>query len=108
MGAAELSGLARNPAGRRNAAIELVAAQVRDNVARHFSRARAAILAGSDQAITEACDSLIEHFQHSSELRRLVRVALSQGCDTTGREFLRILKDVMQMNAEHDAIRLEP
>lgn len=103
MGALELRSAVTDRETRHEYAAHAAKAQMREHISRQFYICRTEILTGNEQAIADVNDGLIDHFRHSRELRYLVRIALSQGCDTVGREFLRILKDVMQMNAEYEA-----
>lgn len=69
-----------------------------------FLARRDLIAAGDEHALTEACNDLMDMFAHSRVLKDLIRCAFTNPSDTTGREFLRSVKAVINGAAEVEVV----
>lgn len=108
MGAPDISiatDLASRAAILRDSEQELYESALRARTSVKIGAMRAAIVAGNEVTMRHAEAAMLEYLNGSHALRGLMRTALSQGPDVVGRELLRVVKDFMHADAEHDAER---
>lgn len=70
-----------------------------------FLARRDLIANGDDAALTKAADEMMDMFANTRVLKDLIRCAFTNPSDTTGREFLRAIKAVINDAAEVEVVQ---